>query len=42
MTTLMDNVTDTTMPDQGPAQHAMSARFPAAFVPNTVGTIFHL
>jgi 7,8-dihydropterin-6-yl-methyl-4-(beta-D-ribofuranosyl)aminobenzene 5'-phosphate synthase len=24
------------------AQHAMSARFPAAFVPNTVGTSFHL
>jgi 7,8-dihydropterin-6-yl-methyl-4-(beta-D-ribofuranosyl)aminobenzene 5'-phosphate synthase len=24
------------------AQHAMSARFPAAFVPNSVGTSFHL
>jgi 7,8-dihydropterin-6-yl-methyl-4-(beta-D-ribofuranosyl)aminobenzene 5'-phosphate synthase len=24
------------------AQHAMAARFPAAFVPNTVGTSFHL
>ena len=24
------------------ARHAMSARFPAAFVPNTVGTSFHL
>ena len=24
------------------AQHAMSARFPAAFVPNAVGTSFHL
>jgi len=24
------------------AQHALSARFPAAFVPNTVGTSFHL
>jgi 7,8-dihydropterin-6-yl-methyl-4-(beta-D-ribofuranosyl)aminobenzene 5'-phosphate synthase len=24
------------------AQHAMSARFPAAFTPNTVGTSFHL
>jgi 7,8-dihydropterin-6-yl-methyl-4-(beta-D-ribofuranosyl)aminobenzene 5'-phosphate synthase len=24
------------------AQHAMSARFPAAFIPNTVGTSFHL
>jgi 7,8-dihydropterin-6-yl-methyl-4-(beta-D-ribofuranosyl)aminobenzene 5'-phosphate synthase len=24
------------------AQHAMSAQFPAAFVPNTVGTSFHL
>jgi 7,8-dihydropterin-6-yl-methyl-4-(beta-D-ribofuranosyl)aminobenzene 5'-phosphate synthase len=24
------------------AQHAMSARFPAAYVPNTVGTSFHL
>jgi 7,8-dihydropterin-6-yl-methyl-4-(beta-D-ribofuranosyl)aminobenzene 5'-phosphate synthase len=23
------------------AQHAMSARFPAAFVPNAVGTRFH-
>jgi hypothetical protein len=42
VTTLMDNVTDTTMPDQGPAQHATSARFPAAFVPSTVGTSFHL
>jgi 7,8-dihydropterin-6-yl-methyl-4-(beta-D-ribofuranosyl)aminobenzene 5'-phosphate synthase len=24
------------------AQHAMSARLPAAFVPNAVGTSFHL
>lgn len=24
------------------AQHAMSARFPAAYIPNTVGTSFHL
>jgi 7,8-dihydropterin-6-yl-methyl-4-(beta-D-ribofuranosyl)aminobenzene 5'-phosphate synthase len=24
------------------AQHAMSARFPAAFVPSAVGTTFHL
>jgi 7,8-dihydropterin-6-yl-methyl-4-(beta-D-ribofuranosyl)aminobenzene 5'-phosphate synthase len=24
------------------AQHAMSARFPDAFVPNSVGTSFHL
>jgi 7,8-dihydropterin-6-yl-methyl-4-(beta-D-ribofuranosyl)aminobenzene 5'-phosphate synthase len=24
------------------AQHAMSARFPAAFIPNTVGSSFHL
>jgi 7,8-dihydropterin-6-yl-methyl-4-(beta-D-ribofuranosyl)aminobenzene 5'-phosphate synthase len=24
------------------AQHAMSARFPAAFVPNAVGTTFRL
>jgi hypothetical protein len=65
VTTLMDNVTDNLMPDQGPArlddltamdpgvlvpahctgwraQHAMSARFPSAFVPNAVGTSFHL
>ena len=24
------------------AQHAMSARLPAAFIPNTVGTTFYL
>lgn len=24
------------------AQHAMSARFPAAFIPSTVGTSYHL
>jgi hypothetical protein len=24
------------------AQHAMSARFPEAFIPNAVGTSFHL
>jgi 7,8-dihydropterin-6-yl-methyl-4-(beta-D-ribofuranosyl)aminobenzene 5'-phosphate synthase len=24
------------------AQHAMSARFPDAFIPNSVGTSFHL
>jgi 7,8-dihydropterin-6-yl-methyl-4-(beta-D-ribofuranosyl)aminobenzene 5'-phosphate synthase len=24
------------------AQHAMSARFPGTFIPNTVGTSFHL
>ncbi len=66
VTTLMDNVTDIFMPDQGPArraydlaamnpgylvpahctgwraQHAMSVRFPAAFVPNTVGTSFRV
>ena len=24
------------------AQHAMSARFPAAYIPNSVGTSFHL
>ena len=24
------------------AQHAMSGRFPAAFIPNAVGTSFHL
>ncbi|HEX2745310.1 MAG TPA: hypothetical protein VHN16_13030 [Streptosporangiaceae bacterium] len=51
--TLMDNVTDNLMADQGPARRAtlgagpprpaaMSARFPAAFIPNAVGTSFQL
>ncbi len=55
VTTLMDNVTDTFMPDQGPARRAAAGRGPVrpsavmegervpdAFVPNTVGTSFHL